>query len=396
MCPMTSHRLPRSVATATISALALACLPVIAAPAHAATSRSIILNAFGDAAGTYGESKPFLAALAGRVDRSAESAYCEVVVEGTIDGQPVTVVVTGTGGANAGPCTQEMLGWYAPGITEFIWSGIGGASPAVGGLYDGSGKRKADPTPVMIGDVCVGTMSWSYDLHFSNVNDWAAGKGPSNRYDPSGGWWRMQDSRGHEQAPGFQGVQQFVVADRALADEVLHAARTASLPKASRSVQLKVKRFYPDRADWRPAKVWSYRDCGGEVAGDNFWHGTAESDLARRYIAALMTAADVRPGRVRADDVIAFSAMEATPWMSVVKRWNVHNGTSFPMVVIRGASNYDQMPLRADGTPILNAKGRPLTAMEDILIGFDSNSGDYAAATAAAPVLEMFRLRAAR
>ena len=206
----------------------------------------------------------------------------------------------------------------------------------------------------------------------------------------------MLDSRGQEKAPGFQSVQQFVVADRALADEVLLAARSAPLPKPTRSTLSKIRRFYPDRADMRPAKVWSYRDCGGEVAADNFWHGTTESNLARKYIAGLMTAAKVRPGRVRPDQVIAFSAMEAVPWMSVVKRWNEHLGTAFPMVVIRGASNYDQVPLQADGTPILNTTGRPMTAMQDILVGFDSNSGDYAAAMAAAPVLEMFRLRATR
>jgi len=63
------------------------------------------------------------------------------------------------------------------------------------------------------------------------------------------------------------------------------------------------------------------------------------------------------------------------------------------MVVVRAASNYDQIPLRRNGQPILNSRGKPMTAMQDILEGFDDTSSAYAASTAAAPVLRMFALR---
>ncbi|MFM8772937.1 MAG: hypothetical protein ACKOFP_03705, partial [Actinomycetota bacterium] len=194
-----------------VSAVALvaACAPAGASQVTATSpQRSLILNAFGDAAGTYGESQPFLDVLKDKVDRTSESAFCQAVVEGTLSGQPVTVAVTGTGGGNSGPCTQEMLGWYPSALKEVIWSGIGGATPAVGGMYDKAGRVLGNPE-VMFGDVCVGTLSWSWDLHFSNVNDWASRRNPpSDVYAPWGGWWEMVDSQGKQVVPGFDNVQQ--------------------------------------------------------------------------------------------------------------------------------------------------------------------------------------------
>ena len=98
--------------------------------------------------------------------------------------------------------------------------------------------------------------------------------------------------------------------------------------------------------------------------------------------------------KARPDNIVAFSAMEAVPWMSAVSRWDATYDTRIPMAVVRSASNYDQIPLQADGEPVLNKRGRPLTAMQDILLGFDDTSSAYAAAAAAAPVLRMFEVRA--
>ena len=365
-----------------------------AEPTPPAPVRSLILNAFGDANGTYGESQPFINALTNKVDRTSESAYCKAVVEGQLYGQAVTVVVTGTGGGNSGPCTQEMLAWYAPNIKEFIWSGIGGATPAVGGMYDTAGKVLNNP-PVMIGDVCIGVASWSWDLHFSNVNDWAAQhQSASNQYGASGGWWQMVNSKGQQVAPGFDNVQQFAVAGTALADEVLAASKSVRLPKRPVSVATKISRFHPDKQQWRTPKYYSYTTCGGEQSGDNFWHGATEDLLSRQYMSTLMRTSGLNK-KATADNIVLFSAMEAVPWMTAVTRWNTANGTHFPMVVIRAASNYDQIPLQANGQPVRGKNGKPLNAMQDILLGFDDDSSAYAASTAAAPVLSLFRIRAA-
>jgi hypothetical protein len=388
----------RTWLTAAVAVLAIGLAPSALAVASQAdpspaVQRSVILSAFGDASGSYGESLPYLKHLANRVDRTNESAYCEAVVEGDLSGQPVVIVVTGTGGGNSGPCTQEMLGWYAPHIKEVIWSGIGGATPAVGGMYDDAGRPLGNPA-VMIGDVCVGTASWSWDLHFSNVNDWAGRRMPPvDVYGPSGGWWQMKDAQGNQVAPGFDNVQQSVVVDPALADEVLAAATGVRLPKRPGSVSKKIARFHPDPVTWRAPTYHSYRVCGGEVSGDNFWHGATEDRLARQYMSALMRTSGLNR-EARPDNIIAFSSMEAVPWMSAVTRWDARYGTSIPMVVIRAASNYDQIPLRANGQPALGKDGKPLTAMQDILLGFDDASSEYAAYTAAAPVIRMFELRA--
>jgi hypothetical protein len=386
-----------AVALASVMALSIPTtigIAVAAEPTPPTVVRSLILDAFGDARGTYGESQPFIAAMTNKLDRTGDSVYCEAVVEGQLNGQAVTVVVTGTGGGNSGPCTQEMLGWYSPNIKEFIWSGIGGATPAVGGMYDKAGKVLGNPA-VMIGDACIGVASWSWDLHFSNVNDWAAThQTASNQYGASGGWWQMMNANGQQVAPGFDNVQQFAVAGTALADEILAASASLQLPKRPATVAAKIARFHPDKEQWRKPRYYSYKQCGGEQSGDNFWHGATEDLLSRQYMAKLMQTSGLNK-KATADNIVLFSAMEAVPWMSAVVRWNKANGTAFPMVVIRAASNYDQIPLQPNGQPVLGKNGKPLNAMQDILLGFDNDSSAYAAATAAAPVLNLFRSRAA-
>jgi purine nucleoside permease len=381
---------------ATLLGVAMAALGLLVAAAsqahEEAAGRSVILSAFGDKEATYGESRPYLKRLEDMVDRTAESAYCEGVYEGKLSGQPVTVVVTGTGGDNSGPCAQEMLYWYSSGIKEFIWSGIGGATPAVGGLYDGAGKRRAGARPVMIGDVCISPFTWNYDLHFSSVNDFMAGRSPNDRYRPAGGWWNMQDAAGQSKVPGFENVRQFVRAPVELADELLAAAAKESWPTPGEAEAKKIERFFP--ADQiRPVKFYDYTICA-EVSGNDFWHGATEDRLARNYLAGLINGSGFPLKKPASrDNVVVFSAMESAAWMSVVDRWNKHRGVAIPMVVVRSASNYDQVPLTAEGNPIPGPKGEPLTAMQDILIGFKQAGANFAAEMAAKPVLRMFRER---
>jgi purine nucleoside permease len=384
----------------TIAAFVLALLvPVLGAcalagggspPANPAAgpSRTLILTAFGAAA--YGETQPFLLALQEPVTRTAESVYCEGIYEGAISGQPVVVVTTGTGGDNAGPCMQELLGMYGAQVKEVIWSGIGGVTPAVGGLVDGTGARRADAEPVMIGDVCISALTWNYDLHFSSVSDWAAAAEQSGqRYDPAGGWWSMKSFTGTTEVIGFDNVRQFVTTTTALADELLGAAQGVTWPPMDSGVQAKVERYFA--ADQvRPVRVFDYTQCG-EVGGNNFWHGVVEDRLSRQYLAGLIAASGY--AKATEDTVVVFSAMEAQAWMSVLERWNDHYNVNIPMAVIRAASNYDHLPLDAAGNGPLGPDGQPLTAMDDILAGFQSAGESFAAANAAAPVLKLLESR---
>jgi purine nucleoside permease len=375
--------------------LAAACTPVAPRPSPASDAgsrRSIILTAFGDSAGTFGETQPFLQALQNKVDRTAEAAFCEGVYEGELSGQPVVVVTTGTGADNAGPCMQELLYWYGPQVKEVIWSGIGGVTPAVGGIVDDAGRRRAGAAPVMIGDVCISALAWNYDLHFSSVGDWRVARTDGAPYDPAGGWWPMKNSDGSSDVLGFDNVQQFVIADTALADELLVAAQQVAWPAMDEGVRAKVEHFFT--ADQvRAVRVFDYTQCG-EVAGNNFWHGAVESKLARQYLAGLITAAGFVPARE--DAVVSFSAMEAAAWMSVLARWNAHHGTQIPMAVIRGASNYDQVALDATGNPVKGEDSGPLTAIGDIQEDFQEAGASFAWGNAAQPVLKLFELRGAQ
>ncbi len=352
---------------------------------------SIILSAFGDASG--GESQPFLQALTHKINRSREATYCGAVWEGTISRQPVVVVTTGTGSDNSGPCMQELLYWYGPRIREVIWAGIGGASPAIGGIVEpGSGKLRTNPRPVMIGDVCVGNMAWDYDLHFSAVDDWRrSAEASGNLNDPQGGWWDMKDSSGGG-VIGFEGVQQYVIAPRGLADEILSAAAAVRWDRPSGDALDNVKRYFSD-AQIRETMAFDYTVCGGEVSGNNFFHGAVEDRLSRQYLAGLINSAKVTVVPVTENDVVAFSAMESTAWMSVVDRWAKKRRMRIPMAVVRGASNYDHQPLLANGRPAPDSTGHIPTAMEDILLGFKESGSSFAAANAAAPVLKMFARR---
>jgi purine nucleoside permease len=191
---------------------------------------------------------------------------------------------------------------------------------------------------------------------------------------------------------GFDNVQQFVIADTALADELLAAAQQVTWPAMGDGVRAKVEHFFP--ADQvRPVRVFDYTQCG-EVAGNNFWHGAVESKLARQYLAGLISAAGF--AQAREDAVVSFSAMEAAAWMSVLARWNAHHGTQIPMAVIRGASNYDQVALDAGGNPVTGADGQRLTAMADILEDFKEEGASFAWSNAAQPVLKLFELRGAQ
>lgn len=355
-------------------------------------ARTVILTAFGDAAATYGETQPFLLALQNRVVRTPDSAYCEGVYEGEIGGQPVVVVTTGTGGDNSGPCMQELLEMYGTQIKEVIWSGIGGVTPAVGGLVDGTGARRPDAEPVMIGDVCISTLTWNYDMHFSSVSDWAAASAQSGqRYDPAGGWWSMKSFTGTTEVIGFDNVNQFVTTTTTLADELLGAAQQVTWPAMDSGVEEKVERYFA--ADQvRPVRVFDYTQCG-EVGGNNFWHGVVEDRLSRQYLAGLIEASGYTTATVSEDTVVSFSAMEAQAWMSVLARWNEHYGVDIPMAVIRAASNYDHPPLDAEGNGPLDPDGQPMTAMEDILVGFQGAGESFAAGNAAAPVLKLLELR---
>ncbi len=353
---------------------------------------SVILTAFGDKDATFGETQPFLKALEGKVDRTKDATYCKGLYEGKLAGQAVVIATTGTGSGNAGPCMQEILYQYNTRIKEVIWSGIGGISPAVGGIVDNqTGKLKTQMDANMIGDVCISPLAWNYDLHFSSIADWKASIDAGAPLSSTSGWWNMKNSKGKADVIGFENVQQFAIADKTLADELLAAAKQVDLPEASPDVITIEKRFFPEDK-LRKEKFFDYSQCG-EISSDNFWHGVVEDRLSRQYLADLINAAGYVPKKVTEDDVVSFSAMESVPWMSIVTRWSQKNGIKIPMVVVRAGSNYAHPTLDANGQVVAGKDGKPMSGMDDILLGFQDAGAAFAWQNAALPVLKMFELR---
>lgn len=363
-----------------------------ASPSPETPKASIILTAFGDKDATFGETQPFLKALKNKVDRTPESAYCKGVYEGTLFDQPVVVATTGTGKDNSGPCMQELLYKYGTNIKEVIWSGIGGVSAAVGGFVNQSGQVRTPMDPVMVGDVCISALSWNYDLSFTGAADGAAARAASgNRYDPAGGWWPMMDSKGKSSVLGFENVQLFTIADKALATELTAAAGKISRPEVAADVRNKIERYFsPEQV--RPIRFYDSSQCG-EMSSDNFWAGVIEDRLARQYLASLIATSGYGPAATTEDDVVVFTAMESSSWMSVVSRWNKFKQANIPMAVVRGGSNYTHVPLDSNANPKPSPDGKLLTAMEEIELGLQEAGASFAWNNAALPILKMFELR---
>ena len=355
---------------------------------------SIILTAFGDKDATFGETQPFLKAMKNNVDRTPESAFCKGVFEGTLFDQPVVVATTGTGKDNSGPCMQELLYKYGNNIKEVIWSGIGGVSAAVGGYVNREGQVRSPMDPVMVGDVCISSLSWNYDLAFTGAADGAKARAESGkRYDPAGGWWPMMDSNGKSTVLGFENIQLFTIADNTLASEITAAAGKVTWPEIDTAVRAKIERYFsPEQV--RPVRFYDSSKCG-ELSSDNFWAGVIEDRLARQYLASLIATSGYGPATTSEDDVIAFTAMESSSWMSVVARWNKFNKANIPMAVVRGGSNYPHVPLDANADPKPGPDGKLLTAMEEIELGLQEAGASFAWNNAALPILKMFELRSA-
>ncbi|MBI2982342.1 MAG: hypothetical protein HYY44_08685, partial [Deltaproteobacteria bacterium] len=335
---------------------------------------SVILTAFGginEKGKAWGEAAPFLDQMQQRQDRSSEFAFCDQVFTGHLYGASILLAVTGMATDAAGTCMQEILFHHNNQIKEVVWSGIAGVSPQKGDLYGPQGIRRIDREAVMIGDLCISPLAINYDLHHSSVNDWEKGE---RWWSSEGGWWRLKWDNRNLMAGG----------PTTLADELLKVAQTVNLPEVPETLRPKIRAYHPDPENtMRRPKIYRYEECA-EVSSNTFWHGAPEDHLARRYVAELIGKNFKK--ETDADKVVAFTAMEAVSWMNVIEEWNELHKTSIPFVNVRSASNYDQPPPGPNGRPVISAR-------ESLQKGFDLGGEEYAAQTAALPILKMFERR---
>ncbi|MBI2981403.1 MAG: hypothetical protein HYY44_03760 [Deltaproteobacteria bacterium] len=139
----------------------------------------------------------------------------------------------------------------------------------------------------------------------------------------------------------------------------------------------------PRGASSRSPKIFRYDECA-EVSSNTYWHGVPEDELARRYIAALIE--KIRGVPKSADEIVAFTSMEAVSWMNVLEEWNEQQKGAIHFVNVRSASNYDQPPSGPDLKP-------GVSAQKSLQRGYDLGGKEYAIETAALPVLKLFELR---
>ncbi len=328
--------------------------------AAASAPRTLILSAFAfkDKAGNWqGESAPFLNLLTDGRDISRKLPYCDMVWEGEIYSQPVTVVTMGEGKVNSATCMSALLDYYHghSGITDVLWSGIAGITPMFGGMLDASGQRRHDQ-PTVIGDVCTTFVARDWDLQFSSAAEQT--------------WWLSGTPNPASVALGSQKLSLELY-------QAGLAAQWPDLPAGPRDNTIK----YNGEAAVRKPTVYGIDRCA-EITGDDFWHGTLEDARARELVAAELTRDLSR--QITPDKIVVLTAQEGTGWGDVLDKYAKATGHAIPFAISRSASNFDHPWFTS---PTSNQFA--VTAQESINAGFAAGGATFGEVTAAIPVLKL-------
>jgi len=316
---------------------------------------TVVLSAFSYQAedGTWlGESGPFFNAMGeGKVDVSTELPYCKKSFLGSIYGQPVLAVTMYSSKVPTAECAMDLVkSRFMSDTTEFIWSGISGFSPRVGGYVGSTGE------PTVIGDVCVAYAAVDWDLTFSSMTKQT--------------FWPMD----------WPSKTEYAIGDRALADELYAAALEVDWPPLPEAPMANVIKYHGADAVRLP-KAW-YGNCA-EATGDNFWHSALDDLQARNKISVLF---DKIGQPLLVDQIIAVTAMEQTGWANVLEDAGAIRGKPISWAYIRSSSNMDQPWLDANGEEAVTGK-------ESIDAGMNAGGGDLGCRTAALPILKLLELR---
>ena len=273
-----------------------------------------------------------------------------------IRGSKVLLVTTGIGATRAALCVDSLLEAYGPGVKEVVFLGTAGGSPARGGLIDSDDcniKEARKEDLVRLGDVCVSPFSTNWDCQRCF---WA-----SEPYSTTTQWMRLDSAcvrapcSLHERWDLFGDFACSFFLSTDLSDEILRAVQnTIPIPRPpeiqkiedafwSASTGLK-ETGWPEAAQQRdPPKVFHYTTCA-EASSTMYWNGAPYDELARGYVADLINLASME--NVTRRDVAAFSAMEGTGWMEVLKLSEVYlHYPDLPAANIRAVSDYTHDPL---------------------------------------------------
>jgi len=285
-----------------------------------------------------------------RVDVSSELPYCEKAFLGQIYSQPVLAVTMFSSKVPTAECAMNLVNSrFMTEGTEFIWSGISGFSPRVGGYVDSTGE------PTVIGDVCISHVAVDWDLTFSSMTKQE--------------FWPMD----------WPSKTEYTIGDEALAEELYLAALQVVWPPLPDAPRDNVTKYHGAEAVRLP-KAW-FSNCA-EATGDNFWHSALDDAQARRKISVLF---DKIGQSLPPEQIIAVTAMEQTGWMNVLEDTAVIRGKPISFAYVRSSSNFDQ--------PWLVNGEEAVTGKESIDAGMNAGGGDFGCITAALPILKMLELR---
>lgn len=196
------------------------------------------------------------------VDVSAATPYCTgPLFTGMLSGEPVLLGVAGTAKVRMTACVQNILQVYAPagGIKEVILTAIAGITPMRGGMVDvKSGFALRHDDLAMIGDVCISSVAYDFDLQF-----FAMDKGGTWTPDPV--FW----------SSSWIGPSNVVQGSKDLADELYAAALVAEWPDQTEASTANNMRYHGESRKPGVSTSRSRRPttCPGTVSVRTTWDG---------------------------------------------------------------------------------------------------------------------------
>jgi len=326
---------------------------------------SVILTGFGskDEEGNWiGEASVIIDNAEDVQDVGSNIPMCQSGFEGTFFGSKVLIATSGKAKVKTTACLSDIFHYYGKNVKEVIVVGIAGITPMKGGLLDSQGNAR-NSEKVMLGDVCLNSISYDFDLqHYSS--DQVSTNLPDPVYWSEGNNFTSDYSKGNV----------------ALANELYSASLKVDWIETPQKVK-DVNIFYHNIT--RKPKVWGLSECM-EVTGDQYWHDIRADARAREIAVGYMNRE--YGTKLNPSDILIATSMEALPAGVYVDWWNKYQNSKVAFAYVRGAANFDQVSLKKDLTPIESGK-------ESLERSEQAGGAQYAIETSSLPVLKMFELR---
>jgi nucleoside phosphorylase len=319
---------------------------------------SVILTTFGvqDSKGVWqGEVAPYLDNLKNPIDISSKLSSCDKAFSGKIENQNVLVVVTGMGKLKTSTCTNQILQNYGESVNEIFLSGIAGFSTSI--------TQNSVVEPVMIGDLCINSISLDFDLQYYGADQ-------QDTTAPSPMFWHRETGTSPNK----------IDLDQKLSVELYNSILSQNLNPNNLNADEINKKYH---STTRTPKTYSNSQCL-EVSSDLFWHDT-QADLRARQIGSEWLNQS-RKLNTSPENIVVASSMESVAVGSSIISWNSSHSKPISFAYVRAASNFDHPPTNSSNTPLINSK----ISLET---GYSPESEKLALFTQSQPVIQLLKIR---